>query len=113
MQKTLILTFLLNLQDYVIPEYHRLQRYGASRVSLSQLQSNIANLQDTPLWYHNFHFSGNTIALISASVGLVVTMYMCVQSQGKQAQEHQGCRIKEAVCLLSIRECHITPTQHL
>jgi hypothetical protein len=92
-------TFLPNLRDYVIPEYQRLQRYGASRVSLSQLESNIANLQQTPLWYHNFHFSGNTIAIITAAVGLVITLFMCVQSQRKRARERRGQKIEDAVRL--------------
>jgi hypothetical protein len=93
------LTFLPDLRDYVIPEYHRLQRYGASRVSLAQLQSNIANLQDTPRWYHNFHFSGNTIAIVTAAIGLCITLFMCIQSQRKRARERRGRKIEDAVRL--------------
>ncbi len=88
-------TFLPELRDYVIPEFHRLQRYGASKVTLAQLQSNIAHSQDTPAWYHSIHFSGNTIA--TAVIGCSVTLFMCIQSQRRKARERRGQKIEKAV----------------
>jgi len=90
-------TFLPELRDYVVPEFHRLQRYGASKVTLAQLQSNIAHSQDTPAWYHSVHFSANTIAIATAIIGCCATLFMCIQSQRRRARERRGQKIEEAV----------------
>lgn len=90
-------TFLPTIRDYIIPEYHRLQRYGATRVALSQVQANIASSLEQPKWYHNFHFSGNTVAMITAVVGLLIAAYMCIQSRRRRAKERRGRRIEDAV----------------
>jgi hypothetical protein len=68
-----------------------------SIASLAQLQSNIAHAQDTPAWYHNVHFSGNTIAIATAAIGLAVTMFMCIQSMRRRSRERRGQKIEEAV----------------
>ena len=90
-------SFLPNIRDYIIPEFNRLQRYGATRVALSQVQANVASSLEQPQWYHNFHFSGNSVALITAIVGLLIAAYMCVQSRRRRAKERRGRRIEEAV----------------
>jgi len=57
----------------------------------------VASSLEQPQWYHNFHFSGNSVALITAIVGLLIAAYMCVQSRRRRAKERRGRRIEEAV----------------
>jgi hypothetical protein len=54
-------------------------------------------MQDTPAWYHSAHFSGNTIAVVTAVIGILVSLCMCVQSQRKRALERCGRKIEDAV----------------
>lgn len=90
-------TFLPDIRDYIIPEFHKLQRYGMSRASLATLQANVANSLDYPKWYHKIHFSGNTISVITAVIGMLITAYMCIRSRRKSARARRGRRMEDAV----------------
>ena len=63
-------TFLPELRDFVLPEFHKLQRYGQSRIALSNLQSVMAYTKDSPSWWHNIHFSGDVLTVILVVIGL-------------------------------------------
>jgi hypothetical protein len=90
-------TFLPDIREHIIPEFHKLQRYGMSRASLATLQANVANAMDYPKWYHNIHFSGNTISIITAVIGMTITAYMCIRARRKSARARRGRRMEDAV----------------
>lgn len=92
------LTFLPDLRDYVLPEFHRLQRYGQSRVALSALQTAMAQYQDSPAyWWHNVHFSGNAITVCLLSALLVMGLFRCYSSRKRQLREARGRMVEDAV----------------
>jgi len=90
-------SFMPTMRDHIVPEFQRLQRYGVSRAALSQVQANIASSKDQPAWYHNIHFSGNTLALLTALVGVTFGVYGCVRNCRRDARERRGRIIEEAV----------------
>jgi len=90
-------TFLPEIRDYIIPEYQRLQRYGQSRVALSQIQANVAASLDSPKWFHNFHFSGNGVAIITSAILVLLALYKCWSARQQAARERRGRKIEDAV----------------
>jgi hypothetical protein len=86
-----------SIHDYILPEYNQPQGYGASRVALSQIQAAIASSKEQPAWCHNIHFLGNTLALVTAIIGLLLAAYMCVQTARRNARERHGRQIEDFV----------------
>ncbi len=90
-------TFLPELRDFVLPEFHRLQRYGQSRIALSNLQSVMAYTKDSPSWWHNIHFSGDLVTVILVVIVLLLTVYRCLVSRARKERERRGRLIEDAV----------------
>jgi len=90
-------TFLPELRDFVLPEFHRLQRYGQSRIALSNLQSVMAFTADAPAWFHNIHFSGNAVTIFLIIILLAVLTYRSLISRARRARARRGRMIEDAV----------------
>ena len=74
-----------------------LQRYGQSRVALAQIQANVAASLDSPKWFHNFHFSGNGVAIVTSVILVFLALYKCWSSRQQAARERRGRKIEDAV----------------
>jgi hypothetical protein len=72
-----LVSFLPEVQDYILPEFKRLEWVGATNVALSPLQSLVTHTMDNSLFYHNIHFAFNTIAIVTSMALFALGCHRC------------------------------------
>jgi len=91
-------SFLLEVRDYVIPEFEKLRKYGQSRLPLSQLQTVVAGIRENPAsWFHYLHFSGNSAAFLVLMVVSLLGLIFCIRRRSHRNRLRQEKAIADAV----------------
>ncbi|NBR25620.1 MAG: hypothetical protein EBU08_17940, partial [Micrococcales bacterium] len=90
-------TFLPEIREFVLPEFKRLERLGATNVALSTLQSLVTHNLDNPPFYHNIHFVFNTVAIMTSMALLALGLHRCRLLQAERRRLRRERRLQEAV----------------
>jgi len=90
-------TFLPEVREFVLPEFKKLERLGATNVALSTLQSLVTNNLDNPPFFHNIHFAFNTIAIATSLALLALGLHRCRLLQQERRRLRRERRLQEAV----------------
>ena len=90
-------SFLPGVRDFILPEFKKLERLGATNVALSTLQSLVTNNLDNPPFYHNIHFAFNTIAVITSLSLMALGLHRCQLLRRERRRLRRERRIQEAV----------------
>ena len=90
-------TFLPEIREFVLPEFKKLERLGATNVALSTLQSLVTNNLDNPPFYHNIHFAFNTVAIATSMALFALGVHRCRLLQKERRRLRRERRIQNAV----------------
>jgi hypothetical protein len=90
-------TFLPGVREFVLPEFKKLERLGATNVALSTLQSLVTNNMETPPFYHSIHFAFNSLAILTSLALFGLGVHRCRLSQAERKRQRRERRIKDAV----------------